>query len=108
MSEDYKQMPVKDFWELGLIQEINRKFLHPMGLALVMVKSKGTLGEPFYFMRIRDCRNDPEGIYFSDLDESDLKKAEAVKALFESKKDARIKELGYFIQGFTGKNGEEI
>jgi len=26
-----KRMTVKDFWELGLLQEVNRQFLHPLG-----------------------------------------------------------------------------
>lgn len=58
-----KRMDIKEFREIGYLQEINRLFLHPLGLALeVVVNEDGSerLGG------IWDYRDDPEGIYFAD------------------------------------------
>lgn len=56
-------MNLKEFVEIGLLQEINRRILHPMGLALsVYIDDDGKCG----WGDIWDYRNDPEGIIFSD------------------------------------------
>jgi hypothetical protein len=58
-----KYMDIKEFRDLGLLQEINRLFLHPMGLALeVRIGADGVerLGG------IWDYRDDPEGILFPE------------------------------------------
>lgn len=90
-----KMMSVKEFRELGFLQEVNRLFLHPLGMALeVTIKDDGEekLGG------ILDCRDDPEGIIFHNLDESGLKKIELVHAFSEEKHKERLERLGYIIQ----------
>jgi hypothetical protein len=71
MSEDnIKRMSISEFHDLGYLQEANRRFFHPLGLALEIVKLEdGTesLGG------IWDYRCDPEGMYF-DIDKSDEKR----------------------------------
>jgi hypothetical protein len=60
---DIKHMSIKEFREKGFLQEANRLFFHPLGLALqVDIDSSGneTLGG------IWDYRDDPEGILFGD------------------------------------------
>ena len=72
-----KYMDIKEFRELGFLQEVNRRFLHQFGLALkVVVDEDGTesLGG------IWDYRDDPEGIRFKKGVIS-LKKAIHVESL---------------------------
>jgi hypothetical protein len=64
---DIKRIDIKEFRENGYLQELNRRFLHPLGLALEIIQDEdGTekLGG------IWDYRNDEEGIYY-DLANSD-------------------------------------
>jgi hypothetical protein len=75
---------VKEFRELGFLQELNRQFLHPLGLALeVRVDSDGneTLGD------IWDFRTDPTGIFYGIA--LSPNKANYVEELRKSKIEAR-------------------
>lgn len=60
---DHKRMDIEEFRRLGLLQELNRLFLHPRGLALEVVVEEG---QPTRFGGIWDSREDPEGIAFAD------------------------------------------
>jgi hypothetical protein len=96
-----KTIDIKEFREKGYLQELNRRFLHPLGLALgVNIDEDGneTLGN------IWDYRNDPEGIYY-DLINSDqnridkfLKNEKFISDEFEKRKDCRIKLLDDLIE----------
>jgi hypothetical protein len=67
MEKEIKRMDVKEFREKGYLQELNRKFLHPLGLALeVVVEQDGTE----HLGGIWDYRDDPEGIYY-DIEHSE-------------------------------------
>jgi hypothetical protein len=62
-----KYIDIKEFREKGYLQEVNRRFLHPLGLALeVKINEDGTevLGG------VWDYREDSEGIYY-DIENSD-------------------------------------
>lgn len=88
-----KHMSIKEFRELGLLQEINRLFLHPMGLALATINDSGKER----LSGVWDYRDDPEGLRFEEgIICKD--KADRVKALFESKRAEREKTLGSHIQ----------
>lgn len=97
-----KYMSVKEFRESGLLQEINRRFLHPMGLALAArastdeegnyLKLDETLGP------IMDARDDPEGFKFSNDNPPEPDKTEKVDAMFEAKRAYREETLGYHVQ----------
>lgn len=56
-----KHLSVKEFRELGFLQEVNRTFLHPRGLALAIVLDMD--GNEF-LAGIWDYRDHPEGIVF--------------------------------------------
>lgn len=57
--DNIKKMSAKEFRELGLLQEVNRLYLHPMGLALeIVVEDDGTE----HFGEVWDYRADPEGM----------------------------------------------
>jgi len=92
MNKETKYMDIKEFRELGLLQEINRRLLHPLGLALeVETNDDGTesLGG------IRDCRDDPAGIVFDTINH---KKIRRVEALQKEKFYPRDKLLGFIVQ----------
>lgn len=89
-----KRIDIAEFRKLGFLQEANRKFFHPVGLALEVVINEDeteTLGG------IWDYREDEEGIYYG---ESVLKKerAEYVDNLLNLKKDKRIEMFGSIVQ----------
>lgn len=90
---DIKYIDIKEFREQGYLQELNRKFLHPLGLALevrVDENGKETLG------RVWDYRDDPEGMNFGDG--IDVHKALAIEHLWHAKAVTRLKTLGYVVQ----------
>jgi hypothetical protein len=58
-----KRIDIKEFRELGFLQELNRQFLHPLGMALeVVIDEDGNekLGG------ILDYRSDDEGMKYSE------------------------------------------
>ena len=87
-------MDIKEFREKGFLQEANRQFFHPLGLALeVEVDNDGNekLGG------IWDYREDPEGMIFGEnMIQTD--KMEYVEGLRKEKAITRQNELGYIIQ----------
>lgn len=91
-----KHLDIKEFREHGYLQEVNRQFFHPLGLALeVNVDEKTgeeTLGG------IWDYREDPEGIYFDGGYGLDREKCERVAQEQIAKSLTRWKALGYLIQ----------
>jgi hypothetical protein len=92
--KDVKYMDIKEFRESGFLQEVNRRFLHPCGLALeVVIDDDGTerLGG------IWDYRDDPEGILYND-DELSLTKAEAVEQEIRKHEVQRIAIQGMVVQ----------
>ncbi len=89
-----KRMGAKEFVRLGLLHEVNRKVLHPLGLALEVVEDDIT--GAVTFGGVHDVREDPEGMYFGTLDRT---KMDSVKRMEDQRRDARIKAVGYWIQG---------
>lgn len=58
-----KYITVDELWELGFIQEANRQFWHPHGLAVSVIRN--AVNAPGgKFGPVWDCRGDAEGIYF--------------------------------------------
>lgn len=96
-----KKMSVNEFREIGLLQEVNRLLLHPMGLALeVVVDGDGLMR----FGEIQDVRDDPEGMIFGGgFSPAERAKAEAVNLLFEAKRSQRVSTLGWHIEPITLK-----
>jgi hypothetical protein len=89
-----KKISAKEFREEGYLQELNRQFLHPLGLALeVIVNDDGTE----VFGQVWDSRDDPEGIIFGD----DLIDRDKVQKIFDesvAKAASRKEALGFVIQ----------
>jgi hypothetical protein len=72
MSEkvEIKRIDIKEFREKGYLFELNRRFLHPLGMALEVIISDETGKESLG--GIWDYRDDPEGIIFVNLDEAEV------------------------------------
>lgn len=99
MSEDIKTIDIKEFRELGYLQEINRQFLHPLGMALsIRIDEDGTE----HLDSIWDSREDPEGFRFENPSPN-VEKALRVIAAWDEKASYRLTNLGYIVQPF----GEE-
>jgi hypothetical protein len=61
-----KRIDIAEFRDIGYLQEANRRFFHPLGLALeVRVDEAGNET----ISGVEDCRDDPEGmVYFDPVD----------------------------------------
>lgn len=91
-------LDISEFRRLGYLQEVNRQFLHPLGLALeVVVEEDGTerLGG------IWDYRDDPEGIFFGE-DIIDRARTRYVADEFHRIGVERQTRLGFAIQPVPG------
>jgi hypothetical protein len=85
-----------EFQAAGYLMELNRQFLHPLGLAMsVERQDDGTVT----FAGIWDYRSDPEGMLFADLSDDDARtKAASVEAERQSHILARVALVGSVIQ----------
>lgn len=106
MSEQIKKMNIKEFREKGYLQELNRQFLHPLGLALeILIEEDGRekLGD------IWDYREDEEGIYYAmetlsiDRQEEFINKALYVKEQWDIRESKRLKALGFMVEPLFNK-----
>ena len=97
MSE-IKRIDIKEFREKGYLQELNRQFLHPLGMALeIVIDEEGneSLGG------IWDYRDDEEGmLYHEDIVKSKKFKdnIEFVGQQWQEKEQSRTKIHGFMVQ----------
>jgi hypothetical protein len=102
-----KLIDIAELREFGFLQEVNRCFFHPLGLALAInindygIESLGC---------VWDSREDPEGFQF-DYKNRDSKyivqalaKMENVNALRDSKTERRKKLFGAVIEPISEKD----
>lgn len=78
-----------EFRDAGFLQEVNRQFFHPLGLALEVDVVTGR-------MRVWDYRDDPEGIVFTFP--PDVGKADRVAAERERHAAHRTAKWGWVVQ----------
>jgi len=96
---DIKKMSFKEFRDLGFLQELNRQFLHPRGLALAVTQNENN--KITSEIEIWDARDDIEGWLFDTLDKDKINRVEqeykkylkARNKLFSSRKG--IQPLDY-------------
>lgn len=81
MENEIKYMDIKEFREKGFLQEVNRRFFHPLGLALSVEIDEDGLER---LGKIWDYRDDPEGMLYGDY-MMNLEKARYVEDLRLSK-----------------------
>lgn len=119
---------VEEFQQEGYLQEVNRTFLHPLGLALevrsgyiregvkALLESNGVgFGEDavdniMTFIRLAgldqmhigglwEARDDPEGWVFNSPG-PDADKARHIQELWRQRHPARMERLGYMVQPY--------
>lgn len=99
-TDDIARIDIEEFRAAGYLQELNRRFLHPLGLALEVVVPKDG---PERLGGVWDYRDDPEGIRYGELDSpEELDRAQHVDDVWEVTARARRAELGYVIQPIEG------
>lgn len=99
------RMNIKEFLELGFLQEANRLFFHPRGLALEVTIDK----EEYKISGVWDYRDDPGGIffYFSEEDlEKAIQKSKRVQQEFEKNEEHRKALMGSAIQPLRNRSSE--
>jgi hypothetical protein len=108
MGTEIKRMNIKEFRESGYLQEVNRRFLHLLGLALEVTIDDNS-GEE-YISGVWDYREDEEGIYydFKNSSKERIERAEQ-KANFidneiEKRRNKRIENLGSLIENISNKS----
>jgi hypothetical protein len=97
VSDAIRYIDPKEFQERGYLQEVNRLFLHPLGMALEIQRDEGA--GAWAFRGVWDYRDDPEGITFAGEPPYSVEKAESVRAEREAKAETRRKLFGDEIQG---------
>ena len=91
--EYQEYISVREFREFGFLQEVNRLFLHPLGLALAISVDDKTKEEKL--CGVWDCRDDLAGVSYKEID---LDKASRVAKFARERIATRKAELGYVIQ----------
>ncbi len=92
MAQDIKRIDIAELRSLGVLHELNRLFLHPLGLALevrIDEDGKESLGG------VWDYREDPEGILFDTID---MDKIMSMQSLAVEQHRRRKEALGFVIQ----------
>jgi hypothetical protein len=89
-----KYMDVKEFRETGYLQEVNRRLLHPLGLALEVTLDDGGNEQ---ISGVWDYRDDPEGLRFAEVD---AEKVGRIEHLWAERFEPRRERLGYIVQPY--------
>lgn len=90
----------EEFQRAGYLQEVNRQFLHPLGLALaVNVDDEGN----WTFVGVKDARDDPEGFVFGSWTTAESvnlaqAKCRFVAEEFSNRHEDRFRALGFDVQ----------
>jgi hypothetical protein len=100
---DVKRIDPQEFVEFGYLHELNRGFLHPLGLALEVICDEN--GKAIGFGGVWDYRGDPEGMIFAE-DTLDPAKARKVAEERERRRPAREAALGYWQQPLPEESDE--
>ena len=90
---DIKRMTASEFREAGLLQELNRQFLHPRGLALEVVIADGAES----FGGVWDYSSDPEGVTFHPTMPL-AEKAALANTAAPVKAEERLAKFGWIVQ----------
>lgn len=94
-----KLIELDEFMDAGYLQEVNRRFFHPLGLALMVAADTddetGEVTSDWRIEGIIDVRDDPEGMIFEEVDPE---KVERIEQEETRRRPAREAALGYWIQ----------
>ena len=101
-----KYLPIEEFKERGYLQEANRLFFHPLGIALVV--SVDNDSGNMKLSGVQDNRDDPEGMIFDNYDH---KKAAIIWDEAHAKIEARAalgccSWVGTQVRDYIKKDGD--
>lgn len=88
-----RELSLQEFRDGGYLQEVNRRVLHPLGLALSVETDDA--GRVIGFGPIWDERDDPEGIVFAEMNPDHALKVETE---WQLRRPARMASIGHMIQ----------
>ena len=98
---DFKEMNYIEFVKNGYLQEANRRFFHPLGLALAVVTNEDDTNGYYTVVDRREC---PEGCTF-DFESSELFPEDKLKEVqrkykvfqedYRIRSNYRLKKLGF-------------
>ena len=89
-----KTMSARELLDGGYIQEVNRLFFHPLGLALGVDPDAEPRADGAVPMTVYDVRDDSEGMFFFDMTGvGSLGKAQKVREEAAEKRVARLARL---------------
>lgn len=91
-----KQIDLTEFRDLGILQELNRQFLHPLGLAIFVTVADD--GKVLQIGGVYDFRDDPDGVLYANLSYEELKKAERFEILRSTQHAKRQARHRFLVQ----------
>lgn len=94
MGETQKMMPIGEFVDVGYLTELNRRFLHPLGLSLATEKDAS--GE-LKIAGVIDARDMLGGLVY-DLTAEDIARAKRIRELERVRLLARVQRFGFVKQ----------
>jgi hypothetical protein len=83
-----KKMTGLEMSDEGYLQEVNRQFFHPLGLAMYVDPETNEMG-------VFDYREDPEGVAFNSVNTD---KVDNIKRIADARLSPRASALGYWVQ----------
>lgn len=98
MNNNGPWIDLGEFRDVGYLLEANRRFFHPLGLALAFAMDDD--GNPVAITGFYDYRDDPEGCIFKELDNRDAELAKKIEKLWQEKAKVRQERYGWVIQPF--------
>lgn len=101
--DEAKWAPLEQLWALGVLQEANRQFFHPLGLAMCWSMPTEP-GEDWSIVGFLDARDDPEAWIFAPgaIDPEKVRRVAEFRELFRPVREAMF---GSTIQPVHGREG---
>lgn len=96
-----KKLDIQEFRELGYLQEVNRRFFHPLGLAIAISYDENY--SSYELSGIYDNREDLEGFIFDNA-QLKLEKQEFIDNEFKKRANKRIEMFGNIVQPINQEN----
>ena len=86
------KLSVMEFRDLGYLQELNRQFLHPLGLSMEVAVDPQTGSEA---LEIADCRENPDVAVLAEVDRF---KTMLIRDEIRQRYGPRTRALGHWVQ----------
>jgi len=100
-GNDWHEMSLKEFVEGGYLQEANRLFFHPLGIAIaVKVNDDDPNFEQANMLVFQS--DDPDGIVFAEISPAHIERAKRISDLTVFAGRRRLKQLGFGVQPLEG------